>query len=421
MLSQEQNEMLARVGPGTPMGELLRRYWYPVAATSELDDNRTKAVKILGESLVLYRDQGGRYGLIEPQCPHRRMSLLYGVPEERGLRCAYHGWLFDETGRCLEQPYEETEEPEGSFREKIHIKAYPVEELGGLLFGYLGPKPQPLVPRWEIFVRQDARRDIGMAVVPCNWLQIMENSVDPVHVEWLHQNFNNYVLDRLGKDERKGQRLKHEKIGFDLFEHGIIKRRILAGETVENEDWTVGHPLVFPNVLLSGSTRRPTFQIRVPIDDHNTLHVWYTCYVRPGEVIEQETIPFYQVPVPAPDSQGQPQWSLLDNNSGQDMTAWVTQGKIADRSSEHLGLSDKGVILYRRLLIDEIAKIEHGRDPMNVFRDPATNECIRLRLEEAKLARSVLRPSSRRQGGATKYSPVLNEEESGATEKGRLP
>jgi 5,5'-dehydrodivanillate O-demethylase len=238
----------------------------------------------------------------------------------------------------------------------------------------------------------------------------MENSVDPVHVEWLHQNFNNYVRDRLGSEE-KSQRLKHEKIGFDVFEHGIVKRRILEGETETDEDWTVGHPLVFPNILLSGSARRPTFQIRVPLDDTNTLHVWYTCYVRPGEVAQKERISFYQVPVPTPDGQGQPQWSFLDNNSGQDIAAWVTQGSIADRSSENLALSDKGIILYRRLLKEQIAKMEHGDDPMNVFRDPARNECIRLRLEEAKLKRSVLRPSSRRQGGATKYSPVLNQEE----------
>lgn len=410
MLSAQENEILTKIGPRTPMGELLRRYWHPIAAASQLEDKHTMAVKILGEPLVLYRDLKGCYGLIEPQCPHRRMSLLYGVPEEHGLRCAYHGWLFDETGKCLEQPYEETEDPASRFRDKIKIKAYPVEELGGLLFAYLGPEPAPLLPRWEIFVRQDAQRDIGMAVIPCNWLQIMENSVDPVHVEWLHQNFNNYARSRLGNKERS-ERLKHEKIGFDVFEHGIIKRRILEGETETDEDWTVGHPLVFPNILLSGSTRRPTFQIRVPVDDTHTLHVWYTCYVRPGEAVQQEKISFYQVPVPAPDGQGQPQWSFLDNNSGQDITAWITQGSIADRSSENLGLSDKGVILYRRLLKEEIAKMEHGDDPMNVFRDAARNECIQLRLEEAKLKRSLLLPSGRRQGGATKYSPVLNEEE----------
>ena len=153
MLSREENETLTRVGPGTPVGELLRCYWHPVAAVAQLEDKHTMAVKILGEPLVLYKDLKGCYGLIEPQCPHRRMSFLYGVPEERALRCAYHGWRFDETGKCLEQPYEETEDPEGRFKEKIKIKGYPVEALGGLLFAYLGPQPQPLLPRWEIYVR----------------------------------------------------------------------------------------------------------------------------------------------------------------------------------------------------------------------------------------------------------------------------
>ena len=236
-------------------------------------------------------------------------------------------------------------------------------------------------------------------MIPCNWLQIMENSVDPVHVEWLHQNFSNYVLDRAGRGEERSARLKHEKIGFDLFEYGIVKRRILEGETEKDEDWAVGHPMIFPNVLLSGSSRRPTFQIRVPMDDTHTLHLWYTCYARPGEAIQQEKIPFYEVPVPMPDAQGQPRWSILDNNSGQDMTAWITQGEVADRSRENLGLSDKGVILYRRLLKDQSAKLEHGKEPMNVFRDPARNDCIKLNVEEAKLARSILRRSSRRQGG----------------------
>jgi 5,5'-dehydrodivanillate O-demethylase len=305
-------------------------------------------------------------------------------------------------------------EPPGSvFTEKVRIAAYPVEELGGLIFAYLGPKPVPLLPRWEIFVRDDALRDIGVAVVPCNWVQIMENGLDPIHVEWLHQHFNNYVFERLGRSEEKGTPLHHVKIAFDLFEHGIVKRRLLEGETEDNEDWTVGHPVLFPNILVSGSTRRPTFQIRVPIDDTHTLHWWYSCYVaRPGvDAAVQDKIPVYHVPVPELDEHRQPQWSLLDNNSGQDTAMWYTQGPIADRSLERLGDSDRGVILYRKLLKEQLEKAERSEDPMNVFRDPAKNVRIKLRLEEAKLAGGSYRPGPRRQGGATKYSPILDEEE----------
>jgi 5,5'-dehydrodivanillate O-demethylase len=411
MLNQEENALLTQVGRGTPMGDLLRRYWYPVAASSELIDRPVKAVKILGESLVLYRDKQGRPGLVGPQCAHRRMSMMLGIPDNEGLRCAYHGWLYDKDGKCLEQPYEQTEDPNSKFKDRVTIPAYSVQELGGLVFAYLGPKPAPLLPRWELFVRDGVLRDIGSAVVPCNWLQIMENSLDPVHVEWLHQHFYNHVLERLGRNDFKGNPVKHQKIAFRVFEYGIIKNRLLEGETEDNEDWQVGHPVLFPNILLSGSTNRPTFQIRIPVDDTHTRHIWYTCYPGDNSKAPQEVIPYYEVPVPGVDSHGEPEWSLLDNNSGEDMAAWITQGEIADRSEEKLGLSDKGIILYRQLLKQEMEKSQRGEDPMNVFRDPAKNAYIKLSLEDAKLNSGSFRSGPRRQGGATKYSPILNEEE----------
>jgi 5,5'-dehydrodivanillate O-demethylase oxygenase subunit len=411
MLSREENETLTRVGPGTPMGNLLRRYWYPVAATAELLARPVMPVKILGESLVLYRDKQGRPGLVGPQCPHRRMSMLFGIPANEGLRCAYHGWLYGRGGKCLEQPYEQVEDPTSTFKDRVTILSYPVQELGGLIFAYLGPQPAPLLPRWELFVRDGVLRDIGSAVIPCNWLQIMENSLDPVHVEWLHQHFYNYVQERLGRDDFKGNPVKHQKIAFRVFEYGIIKNRLLEGESEDNEDWQVGHLVIFPNILLSGSAQRPTFQIRIPIDDIHTRHIWYTCYAR-DEIKElQEVIPYYEVPVPSADGKGEPEWSLLDNNSGEDIAAWITQGEIVDRSEEKLGHSDKGIILYRQLLKQECEKIQRGQDPMNVFRDPAKNAFLTLRLENAKLNSGSFRAGPRRQGGATKYSPILNREE----------
>ena len=196
MLTAEENERLTRVGPGTPMGELMRRYWQPIATMAELDDNPVRPVKLLGESLILYRDRKGGLGLIGDSCPHRRMSMLYGIPNERGLRCPYHGWLFSETGQCLEMPGEPAD---STFPSRVRTTAYPVEESAGLVFAYLGPEPTPLLPRWDLFVWDNVLRDIGSVVIPCNWLQIMENSLDPVHVEWLHGEFSNYVLERLGR------------------------------------------------------------------------------------------------------------------------------------------------------------------------------------------------------------------------------
>jgi len=135
-----------------------------------MKDRYTRKVRILGEDLILYKDLSGTYGLVDTFCPHRRAPLLYGVPEERGLRCPYHGWLFSESGQCLEQPFEDSQEPDGKFKDKVRIKAYPVQEMAGLLFAYLGPEPGPLVPRWDVFVMDGMVREIGYATLDCNWL-----------------------------------------------------------------------------------------------------------------------------------------------------------------------------------------------------------------------------------------------------------
>ena len=148
MLTKQQNERLTQVGPGTPMGNLMRRYWHPITGSAQLnDDTPTKTIRLLGEDLVLYRDTSGKVGCIEPSCAHRKASLAYGVPEQNGIRCCYHGWLFNERGECVEQP----SEPEGSrFKDKVHLKAYPAEELGGLIFIYMGPMPAPVLPKWDV-------------------------------------------------------------------------------------------------------------------------------------------------------------------------------------------------------------------------------------------------------------------------------
>ncbi len=133
------NEKLTRVGPGTPMGELMRRYWQPIGAVAELDDHPTKPVRLLGEDLVLYKDLSGQYGLIERHCPHRRADLSYGIVEACGLRCSYHGWRYDHEGRCVEQPFEETSNPDSHYKDRIRINAYPVEARRGLLRVLLRP------------------------------------------------------------------------------------------------------------------------------------------------------------------------------------------------------------------------------------------------------------------------------------------
>jgi 5,5'-dehydrodivanillate O-demethylase len=382
-ISIELNEKLTQVGPGTPGGELMRRYWHPIAATTELDRNPTKRVRLLCEDLVLYRDQSGTYGLIDNLCAHRRVDMFYGIPQAAGLRCPYHGWLYDETGPCIEQPFEETVNGAANFKDRVKMKGYPVESLGGLVWAYLGPQPAPLLPRWEPLVRENSLRDWGVTMLPCNWLQAQENSLDPVHVEWLHGAFTDYALQRQGKPIRTGGWGKHQRIGFDVFEHGIIKRRITRDGTEEDDDWKNGHPVLFPNILVVGSWDVVNFQFRVPVDDTHTMHIFYTVNT-PGVPVPPQAGPVvFNVPMPDVDETGAPPWQWLDTAPGQDMMAWWTQGPVARRDLERLGVSDEGIILFRKLLEDNIDAVGRGADPMNTFRDPAENECIQLQTERS--------------------------------------
>jgi len=405
MLQTEKNERLTRVGPGTPAGELLRRYWYPIAAISELDDEPVKKVRLLGEDLALFRDGSGQLGLVAELCPHRRASLAYGIPEPNGVRCPYHGWVFDNKGSCLEQP---AEPDESTFKDRIRTAAYPVQELGGMIFAYLGPEPAPLLPRFDLFVMDGVLRSVGRSEIPCNWLQIMENSVDATHVEWLHGRYFGYVLDR--KDPGASKNLaqfakRHKKIGFDVFEWGIIKRRVLEGATEEDDDWAIGHPLVFPHILRVGRHLRPTFQIRVPVDDTTTMHYWYQVYIpeKGVQVPVQPSVPIYEVPFREENGR-----YIVDFVDGQDIMCWITQGDIADRSREHLGTSDKGIILLRSLLSEQINKVERGDDPMGVIRDPEQNVMIELPQERDKFNMGENNMYNRRLGvalGSDRYDP----------------
>src|SRR6266581_6417449 len=287
MLTVKENERLTRVGPGTPTGELLRRYWQPIGAAVELDDNPVRHVKILGESLVLYRDRLGHLGLIGDTCPHRRTSMLYGIPEDEGLRCPYHGWLFNHTGQCIEMP---AEAPDSTFPCRVKTTAYPVEELCGLIYAYLGPQPVPLLPRWDMLVRTDMNKTITPTLLPCNWLQCMDNSLDPAHFEHLHGVYGNYVMERLGKPPMLYPG-RHVKIDFEVFEYGIYKRRLLEGQPEDTLDWTVGHPILFPNILAQGNADSMSFQFRVPVDDTHT-HDCIVDAVRPkdGEPLWEEPV-----------------------------------------------------------------------------------------------------------------------------------
>jgi 5,5'-dehydrodivanillate O-demethylase len=378
MLTTEQNERLTRVGPGTPCGELMRRYWIPFAAESQLDDNPVRKVRVLGEDLVLYRDKSNRLGLIGDRCMHRLVDLQYGIPDECGLRCPYHGWLYDENGECIERPMELN--PTSKIGRKL--KGYPVQALGGMIFAYMGPLPAPALPKWDLFVWPNAIRQIAFNILDCNWLQFQENTGDPTHSVWTHGELFQYVLERDGKfKERSGDSVEHtihkrkswaagiKELYAKATDYGFEKGVVYSKALGSPDDRVDRHSTVmFPFYTQTGRTGSPRseYQIRVPIDDTHTLHICYQVYAAPPGVEPplQAGVPWY-VP-PTEDSKGR---KILDYVLAQDAIVWVAQGAITDRSQELLGRTDVPIVFLRRQLEEQIAKVERGDDPMNVFRE----------------------------------------------------
>jgi 5,5'-dehydrodivanillate O-demethylase len=395
MLTKAVNEEMTRVGPGTPMGEVLRHYWYPVAMVRELKENRTKRVRLLGEEFVVYRMLNGGYGIIAEKCPHRGASMAYGMVEEDGIRCSYHGFKFDERGKCLHMPNYDQDSP---FRKKLCARVGHAQELGGLVFAYIGKDPAPELPLYSGYT-MDGIRDIGWTVVPCNWLQIMENSVDPYHVEALHGDYMRYMGELKGFEMPSAFSKKHLRIGFTPFEHGIIKRRILEGQTEESDDWKIGHPLVFPYCMWVGGNGVYQMQIRVPMDDTHTWVAFYSVHAPEGmDMSGEDTCVDYQFPI-----QDETGAYLTDYVEGQDIMAWVSQGPIADRTKEMLGQGDQGVIKLRKMVRDSLNAVKEGRDPVAVMREP--HDPIELPLERSKFGAGYEFALQWLERGSQMYSP----------------
>ncbi len=379
MLSEEKNRLLTQVGPGTPMGALLRRYWMPVAGVSEFDSRSTKPMRLMGEDLVLYKDLSGTYGLVDRRCAHRRADLAYGMVEKCGLRCNYHGWAFNEEGKCIAQPFEDTCFPGSKAKDRVTIKSYPVQAKGGMLWTYMGPLPAPLLPDWEAFSWENGFSQVVISEVPCNWFQCQENSIDPVHFEWMHENW--------GKRLRTGDTTlgpTHLKLDFDEFDYGFTYRRIKEDSSENDDAWTIGRVCLWPNGFFLGEH----FEWRVPIDDENTLSVtWkYTRVPKEREPYVQQNIPTWYGPLTNPDG------SWIDTHvMNQDFLAWVGQGRIADRSQEHLGASDRGIVAIRRRFFEEMESIAAGGEAKGTIRDPEKN--VRVVLPMMDKAQTLSAPS----------------------------
>ena len=283
------------------------------------------------------------------------------------MRCNYHGWLYDEAGRCLAQPYEDVAYLDARLKDAISIKAYPVAELGGLLWAYLGPEPRPLLPNWEFFSWPNGFRQIVKAEIPCNWFQCQENSIDPVHFEWAHSNWSLRLKGMTGPYAPH-----HVKVDFSEFEYGFQYKRIRADTTEHDELWTIGRVCLWPNALFTGNH----IEYRVPVDDENTLSItWaFSRVPKEREPYVQYRIPTWQGPI-ADASTGR--W-ITSHVMNQDFVTWVGQGRMADRSREHLGPSDQGIVMIRRRFLRDLEAIARGEDPKAVIRDPALNHAIRL-------------------------------------------
>jgi 5,5'-dehydrodivanillate O-demethylase len=387
MLSKEENELLTRVGPGTPAGTLLRRYWHPAAFVADLPDERPlKRVKIMHEELVLFRDKQGNYGCLAEHCAHRGTSLYYGFLEDCGLRCAYHGWKYAPDGQCLEQPFEP---PGSTYKERVRQGAYPVEKLAGLLFVYMGPpEKKPLLPRYDVLAWTNGHRELmRQEDLDCNWLQAMENSADVTHTYFLH----GHTLYQQGHRGREVEYYHRpiEQYGFQTFELGLVKSwRYAAGESFLGPERGGGNPLVFPNILRVMEGPLHAMHWRVPIDDTHT-RIYHAGFLRgkPQSPEERENPPVVDHrPQKRPDGE-----YTMDSFFSHDKMAWETQGALYDRSTEHLGASDRGIVLYRQMVREQIEAVQRGEDPIGLIRDPAQNEVIELpawmaELDEARFA-----------------------------------
>ncbi len=372
MVTVEQNERWTRVGPGTPCGELMRRYWHPLCPSGELTaETTTKKVRILGEDLVVFRTPDGTFGCVEESCAHRRVSLFYGFVEDGGIRCCYHGWKYDSQGRCVEQPFE----PGEGFKDRVRIKAYPVEKLGGLLFVYMGPDlaKAPLLPRWDVIAREDGERFIKVfPPLRCNWLQCEENTADLTHTYYLHGHMDAALnLNVLGASYFHRPIVKCD---WSYCEWGLDKVVHYGGDQPDVE---VRPPLIFPNILrIPISEPGESIHWRVPVDDTNTRVVWVEFFERPEggkRTAADGDAPFeYQTRRVTENGDYD-----LSSFYTQDEMAWETQGSVVDRTKETLGASDRGIVMFRKLLDEQISRVQSGEEPnVAVVRDPEKNRLI---------------------------------------------
>jgi phthalate 4,5-dioxygenase len=400
MLSHADSERLSRVGPGTPMGNLFRRYWLPALLGEEVPeaDGAPVRVRLLGEDLIAFRTTSGEVALVDAFCPHRRAPLFFGRNEEQGLRCVYHGWKFDGSGTCVDMP---SEPPDSLFKDKVKLTAYPTWEGGGIVWAYLGPKElQPAAPDHE-FVRAPAtHRGISKSFEDCNYLQGLEGGNDPTHATILH---NQKIGDRsfLAKYHATAAEIEVEETDYGLFYAG--KRQVS-----DDEQWIRGYHFVMPSFHNRGQVdstfwglekKAPTIDghIWVPIDD-NTTWVYNFMYahdpdrpITPEQFLEDEIsmgrgpgdmLPGYRSRHNAENDynidravQKTQTFTGIPGINTQDFALQEGMGTFVDRTKEHLGRSDRVIVVLRKVLLESLDRMDRGEAPRGI--DPQSYRNVR--------------------------------------------
>lgn len=429
MMTKEENDLLTVIGRGAPGGELLRRYWQPACLSEELPPGGAPLpVKLLGEDLVMFRDDEGKPGLLGIHCSHRGADLSYGRIENGGLRCIYHGWLFDTCGSVLEQP---GEPGGGANRNSIRHPSYPCRETGGVVFAYLGPGEPPLLPRYEFLTVPGDQRFVTKIYHECSYLQSNEGNIDPVHLSFLHRNLAAAEVDRnrrvpgseVSPNALYGKDIA-PKVDVELTDFGV---RIYTVRSLgDNKVYLRASYFIMPNLsAFPGQTAPAGYTVgwHVPIDD---THHWKYVFVFSRERALQKEV------IQRSRSEMTPDYHLVRNPANrymQDREAMKTQtysglgysfqaqdacvtqgaGPIQDRTAEHLVSSDKAIVAARKLLLKAIGDVQAGRDAFHVVRDPKLN-----RVPQLTVLSEVVPSSTDWKAYAMKKTGVQEKTESGS-------
>jgi phthalate 4,5-dioxygenase oxygenase subunit len=387
MLTKEENDLLTRTGPGTPCGKLLRSYWQPVATSEELPvGGDPLPITIMGEELVLFRDDEDRLGLIDRACPHRGTDLSYGRIEDGGIRCLYHGWLFDINGKCLEQPAEAAGR---SFCHKVRMANYPVQEKGGVIWAFMGEGEAPLIPDFQFLMAAEPNRLAFRTIQTCNWLQGVESVVDPMHTTFLHRRPVGTRSIRSGNDVAALRGNEPPQVSTEPTSFGT---RIYALHNSPNgKKYLRVNNYVYPcGATPSTSTGEVGYQGRwyVPRDDRS--HTVFEFFYRHAQPLDKDALRKFRAAnvgadlrhVRRPENRYLQDRQEMKGKDGtfcgmgeffpaQDAFAIETQGAIRDRTKEYLASSDVVIASVTRTLLRAIQQVQDGKEAPGLIRDPA--------------------------------------------------